>query len=99
MTAELTPIMHKDITAVADFLHTNLNARLTASGWADAMLVPWKVEAPNHGFMLRDKDRVVGAYLAFYSQRTIEGREERFCNLGAWCVLPEYRFHSIRLLK
>ena len=53
--------------------------------------LPWKVDAPNHGFMLRDGQRVVGAYLAFYSERLIAGRMERFCNLGAWYVLPEYR--------
>ena len=29
----------------------------------------------------------------------IDGRVERFCNLGAWCVLPEHRFHALRLLK
>ena len=49
--------------------------------------------------MLLDGDEVVGAQLAFYSERSIDGRRERFCNLGAWCVLPEYRFHSLRLLK
>jgi len=24
---------------------------------------------------------------------------ERFCDMGTWCVLPEFRFHSIRLIK
>ena len=38
--------------------------------------------------MLLDGDAVVGVQLAFYSERTIDGRRERFCNLGAWCVLP-----------
>jgi hypothetical protein len=63
------------------------------------MSAPWKVVAPNHGFMLRDGQRVVGAYLAFYCDRTVAGRVERFCNLAAWCVLPDFRFHSVRLLK
>ena len=49
--------------------------------------------------MLLDGDAVVGAHLAFYSERTIDGRTERFCNLGAWCVLPDHRFHGLRLLK
>ena len=49
--------------------------------------------------MLLDDDTIVGAYLAFYSERMIGGRAERFCNLGAWCVLPDYRFHSLRLLN
>ena len=27
------------------------------------------------------------------------GRVERFCNLGSWCVLPDYRSRSISLLN
>ena len=50
----------------------------------------WSDGWPNHGF-LQQRGRVVGAYLAFYSQRMIDGRPERFCNLGAWCVCAEYR--------
>jgi hypothetical protein len=99
MTVELSPIRDLDVTAVADFLHANLNTRVPASAWTRAMSVPWKAEAPNHGFMLRDGERVVGAYLAFYAQRVIADQVERFCNLGAWCVLPDFRFHSVRLLK
>jgi len=96
MTVELAPISDDDIPAVADLLHANLNDRVP---WARSSLpVPWKVEAPNHGFMLRDGQRVVGACLAYYSDRLVAGRIERFCNMGAWCVLPAYRSHSIRLL-
>jgi hypothetical protein len=49
--------------------------------------------------MLLDDGTVVGAYLAFYSERVIDGQVERFCNLGAWCVAPPHRLHSVRLLK
>ena len=99
MTVELTPITDQDVAVVADFLHANLNTRVPASVWARAMSVPWKVEAPNHGFMLTGEQHVVGAHLAFYSERVVAGHVERFCNLGAWCVLPDFRFHSVRLLK
>jgi hypothetical protein len=99
MSVEITPITDTDTAAVAHFLHRNLNNRLSASDWIDAMSVPWKTEAPNYGFMLRDGQRVVGVYLAFYSERTVAGRTERFCNLASWSVLPEFRAHSIRLLK
>jgi hypothetical protein len=99
MTVELTPIMDPDMAVVGDFLHANLNTRVPASAWMSALSVPWKVNAPNHGFMLLEEQRVVGAYLAFYSERVIAGQLERFCNLGAWCVLPDFRFHSVRLLK
>jgi hypothetical protein len=99
MTVELGPIESADVAAVAEFLHAHLNSGVPQAAWRAALSVPWKVEAPNHGFMLTQDGAVVGAYLAFYSDRRVAGRSERFCNLGAWCVLPEYRFHSIRLLK
>jgi len=99
MTVELIPIAAADMAAAAEFLHANLNTRVPASAWIRAMSVPWKVDAPNHGFMLRERQRVVGVYLAFYSERSVSGRVEQFCNLGAWCVLPDFRFHSLRLLK
>jgi hypothetical protein len=99
MAISVRPITESDRRPVAEFLHTHLNNRVTVEAWAGYLAVPWKVDAPNHGFQLLDGDAVVGAYLAFYSERTIDGRRERFCNLGAWCVRPEYRFAGIRLLK
>ena len=95
MTVEISPIADADVLAVADFLHANLNDQVP---WTRSCLaVPWKTDAPNHGFLLRDGQRVVGACVAFYSERLVAGRVERFCNVGAWSVLPAYRFHSIRL--
>lgn len=97
MTVELSPITDADIAAVADFLHVKYEDRIP---WARSLLtVPWKVAAPNHGFMLRDGQRIVGVHMAFYSERLIAGRMERFCDLGTWYVLPEFRSHSIRLIK
>lgn len=99
VAVEVRPIMPADVRAVADFLHVHLNGRVTAAEWATAITPPWAVTQPNHGFLLRAGERVVGAYLAFYSNREIAGRPERFCNLAAWCVLDEYRSLSLSLLK
>jgi len=112
MTVRVRPITDADVRPVAEFLHAHLNQRVSADAWAAAMRVPWAVDAPNHGFALydlpapqpsgptpHDEGTIVGAYLAFYSTRPIEGRAERFCNLGAWCVLPTHRLHSVKLLK
>jgi hypothetical protein len=98
MTVDLTPITDVDVAAVANFLHANFFP-IPPLTWSRVMLMPWKADAPNHGFMLRDGQRVVGAYLALYSERLVAGRVERFCNLATWYVLPEYRLHSVRLLK
>jgi hypothetical protein len=96
---ELRPITDADVRRAAEFLHANLNSRAPVADWEASVDVPWDVDRPNAGFMLLDGDTVVGAHLALYAERVVDGVRERFCNLGAWCVLPDYRFHSLRLLK
>jgi hypothetical protein len=98
MGVELAQIKSADVPAVARFMNTHLNQRVPASRWAQALSVPWQVEAPNHGFFLRQDGVVVGAYLAYYSERPIDGLPEQFCNLGAWCVLDGHRHQGVRLL-
>src|SRR5215472_18091219 len=44
------PITDADVAVVADFLHANLNSRVSST-WSCVMSVPWKVDAPNHRFM------------------------------------------------
>jgi hypothetical protein len=97
MTVELSPITNADVAAVAGFLHATYKDRIP---WDRSRLAgPWKVEAPNHGFVLRNGQRIVGTLTAFYSDRLVAGRVERFCDLGTWYVLPEFRLQSIRLIK
>jgi hypothetical protein len=95
----VVPITPADARRVAEFLQAHLDERVSVDHWARALDPPWAVDRPNAGFMLLDGNAVVGVQLAFYAERTIDGRPERFCNLGAWCVLPAYRFQSLRLLK
>lgn len=96
-TAELAPITADDLDDVADFLRANLNDGVA---WRETCAsVPWQGQWPNYGFQLRDGDRVVGALLALYSTRMVAGRVEKFCNMGSWCVRPEYRSRSLSLLK
>ena len=95
----VSPIADDDVARAARFLHGNLNTRIPAKVWAASVETPWRVDRPNAGFMLLDDDTVVGVHLALYSERVIEDRVEKFCNLAAWCVLPEHRFHSLRLLR
>jgi hypothetical protein len=97
MTVEISPITDADVAAVADFLRVNFQDHVP---WARSGLRgSWKVEAPNHGFMLKNGQRIVGVFTAYYSERLVSGQVERFCDMGTWYVLPEFRFHSIRLIK
>ncbi|WIY54222.1 hypothetical protein O9Z70_06785 [Devosia sp. YIM 151766] len=95
----LHPILPADFPAVGLFLHQSLNARIPAHRWVAMMSPSWQVDGPNHGFMLRDGERIVGVQLAFYSTRDRQAGTVRFCNIAAFCVLPDYRVHSLRLLR
>jgi hypothetical protein len=97
--ATVVPIAASDLDRVGEFLNKNLNGRISGKDWARAARVPWSIDSPNHGYMLLDADDIVGVYLAFYSIRKMSGRTERFCNLGAWCVSPKHRLHSLHLLR
>ncbi|WP_235632704.1 hypothetical protein [Mycolicibacterium fluoranthenivorans] len=96
VTAEVSPIMDADVPAVANFLRVNHNDR---TPWSASCSELWHADRPNHGFMLSDGQRVVGVLLALYSERLVAGRLERFCNMGTWCVLPEYRSKSMTLVR
>jgi hypothetical protein len=95
---EVRAVTDTDAGRVGEFLHTHLNPGVPAELWARSLRAPWDGDGPNSGFMLLDDGAVVGAHLAFYSERTIDGRRERFCNLGPWSVRQEYRLHGLRLL-
>ena len=71
VAVEIRPITDADIADVADFLRAHMSPQDT---WARVCVPPWKVNAPNHGFMLRDGQRMVGVLLAFYSERLVAGR-------------------------
>jgi hypothetical protein len=96
---EVEPITDADIRTVAEFLHRGMSSGVSAADWHRAMSPPWDVEQPNHGYMLRANGNVVGAYLAFYSERLINGRPRRICNLGAWGVADADRATGLRLLR
>ncbi|NIH97882.1 hypothetical protein [Mycolicibacterium fluoranthenivorans] len=98
-TVELGPITVADLPEVAQFLHDQLDPRVPVECWSAQIIPTWAVDQPNHGFLLRCGAEVVGAHLAFYSDRRIDGRTERFCNLAAWCVAQPYRSHGVRLLR
>lgn len=97
--AELLPVTHADASAVGDFLHRNLNGRVLPTAWTAALDATVDSDPPNHGFQLRAGGKIVGVYLAFYSNREIDGRQVKICNLAAWCVLEEFRSQGLRLAR
>jgi hypothetical protein len=98
-SVRLRPIIEADFDAVALFLHEQLNRRVPVAAWKRLLAPPWASTAPNSGFQLVAEDRIVGVYVAVSSEREVDGRTLRFCNLAAFCVREDYRSHSLRLLR
>lgn len=96
---DIRPIQDDDAVAVATFLHQHLNPSVAVDVWRALLSPPWAADAPNHGFQLVTDSGIVGAYVAVYSQREVDGVTRRLCNLAAFCVLPDFRADSLRLLR
>jgi hypothetical protein len=94
----ITPIQAEHLQEVGDFLHANLNKRISCEDWKQSLTHPWSESRPNFGVQLRDGTKLVGVFCAIYSDQTIDGRLERFCNPHSWCVLESHRRHGIGLI-
>ena len=91
----LAPVTTGDLPRVGEFLSVHLDSTLTPGQWARSLRPTWTTSHPDHGFLLESEGTVVGVYAALYSEP--EGRA--VCNVAAWCVLDEFRHHSLRLLR
>jgi hypothetical protein len=76
-----------------------MRSGVSSATWAAALGSPWTNVGPDHGVLLREGGRLVGVYVVFHSMRLLDGVDRLFANLGAWCVLPEYRLHSVKMLR
>jgi hypothetical protein len=87
----------ENLAEFAAFLHGHLDPSRSAAEWQRGLSPDWPAQQPNHGFVLRDGGAIVGGIGAYYADRTIEGRLEKFCNITSWCVLEAHRQQSMRL--
>jgi hypothetical protein len=95
----LRPITDDDLDTVARFLHAHHDSKVPVESFRRSFAAHHSATRPNNGVMLIDGDEVVGVYLAYYSDRVVDGQVQRICNLGTWYVRPEYRRHSVRMAK
>lgn len=95
---QVLPIQAQDLADVGNFLHQQLAQRISPQAWVQSLSQRWAASQPNHGMHLRHDGQVVGVLCAIYSDQTIDGRTERFCNPHSWMVLEPYRSHSLGLV-
>jgi hypothetical protein len=93
----IEPVTDALLPEFAQFLSLHLSATRSAPEWEAGLRRQWAGTLPNYGFVLRDERRIVGGIGAYYADRQIRGRTERFCNITSWCVLDAYRAQSMRL--
>jgi hypothetical protein len=96
---EVLPITAADIPDVSEFMSLGMASARSPADWRATMAPPWDLDQPNSGYLMRENGRIVGAYLASYSVREIDGRRRRICNLGAWCVDEQHRATGLRMLR
>lgn len=93
----IEPVTGSTLLEFGQFLHTHLQASRSPESWVSGLQNQWAVQPPNYGFVLRDGGAIVGGIGAYYADRVVHGRTERFCNITSWCVLDAYRQQSMRL--
>lgn len=92
------PITEAALPEFSEFLHRHLQSARSAADWERGLRCQWTSDLSNYGFMLRDDGgAIVGGIGAYYSDRVIGGKPERFCNITSWCVLDAYRQQSMKL--
>lgn len=108
MGVEIQPITNDNLLEVGRFLTAYFPPDTKGDEWGKEWLKTVNLpgsDAPNHGFLLRDvrQNLVVGALTAIYSVRDIPyplaTERQHFCNLAVWCVAPDYRLYSIKMLQ
>ena len=75
MILRLASITDADLSAVADSVHVNLNHKVSVARWHQALLMPWEIDAPNHGVLRRNGEQIATALgpdlpLPFSGRRT-----------------------------
>lgn len=88
-----------DFDDIAPLLDLFANPKMSREDWRDMLFTyPWWSGA-QRGFALYAGENAVGFIGTIFSERTIAGRRETFCNTSCWIVREEYRSASILLLR
>ncbi|WP_404783275.1 hypothetical protein [Altericista sp. CCNU0014] len=75
-----------------------LDPQLKQNCWQFIFQPPWTPEEDYCGYGLFDGDVAVGFVGLIFSQRKIDGKLERFCNVTSWIVKESYRGQSMLLM-
>lgn len=89
-----------DITMFPQFypLLRQINPELSETEWYGLFTPQWHQPEKFCGYGLFCDSEMVGFLGFVFSQRTIDGQLEKFCNLTSWIVKEQYQGHGISLM-
>jgi hypothetical protein len=92
---KLTPELFPEL---CDGLLREMDPKISAAMWHRLLI---DHASPEHGggYVLTANGQFVGLIGAIYSERMVQGKKARFCNIHSWYVRPEYRGQSMLLLR
>ena len=74
------------------------NFRLSKDDWRQLFVDHWKSDEGYVGYVLEDRERIVGFLGLMFSHRILNGQQEKFCNLTSWVVEESFRNQSLLLI-
>jgi len=86
-----------DFSRVYPLLLRFHNKGLDKEHWSQLFVDHSGLQDGRYGWVIADRDEVVGFVGTILSERTIRGEKLRLCNTTSWIVRNEYRAHSLAL--
>ncbi|MEK9627500.1 MAG: GNAT family N-acetyltransferase [Nitrospinota bacterium] len=74
------------------------NPKLSKDDWRQLFVDHWQCKEGYFGYVLENQGEVVGFLGLIFSNRTLNGRKTKFCNLTSWVVEENFRNQSLSLL-
>jgi len=75
------------------------NPYVSEQQWRQLFVDHSGLQNDRFGYLLLDGEDVVGFLATTFSERTIRGQKERFCNMSNWIVKDAFRRQSLTLLS
>src|ERR1041385_5631266 len=74
------------------------DTQIPKESWQKIFAPPWKSPEDFCGYLLLENNDVRGYLGLIFSERLIDCKPEKFCNMTSWVVRQEFRSHSMLLL-
>lgn len=74
------------------------NPNLTKDDWKQLFVNHCSCNEDYFGYVLFDKDRAVGFLGLIFSDRLIDGKLQKFCNITSWIITKDYRGRGLSRL-